>query len=368
MMNLGPLFQSFGEAGNQFADAKLQAYDQRIKKLFDQLGIKREQTEESEREERLRRLKLQPDTEEAKIQQQVDAAMNVAKKYGIQVKPEDVRSMLGFPAAAQSQVKTPFELALKQDPNLTFERWQEMQNKPEKKVDVKMTGDFVSEITDADGKSYRGHDPALPENLKAIVKEYEANAQKSEETRATREAKKNADALSRALAIGDMREAQKQRDEVFKVAKRGLSGHSFLKTIAQQVNDAEISGGVGNKWGDMLIAEGFMQLMFGVDPKALRGSPKMMETLLSQQGGWDDRAIAEFNKAINGGKMSQAVRQQALKTAQQQIDSWDQQIRQTGLLVDDTKTRALIQKYFSSVSSGEDEAIKALGGTIDAPK
>src|SRR6266850_5377633 len=102
-MNLGPLFQSIGETGNQFADAKKLVYEQKMKEIFDKLGIKREQTEESEREERLRRLKLQPDTEEAKIQQQIDSAMSVAKKYGIQVKPEDIRSMLGFPAAPQPQ-------------------------------------------------------------------------------------------------------------------------------------------------------------------------------------------------------------------------------------------------------------------------
>lgn len=360
-MNLGSVFTTIGDAGNQFADAKLQAYDTRIKKLLDQLGISTGQTQLSEMQERLRRLKLQPDTEEAKIQQQIDSAMNVAKKYGIQVKPEDVRTMLGFPAAPAGP-KNEVELFQK-DPE-QFKKFEEAkrEGKPDKKVDVKMTGDFVSEITDADGKSYRGHDPELPENLKAIVKEYEANAQKSEETRATREAKKNADALNRAMQIGDMREAQKQRDEVFKTAKRGISGHSFLKTIAQQVNDAELSGGVGNKWGDMLIAEGFMQLMFGVDPKAVRGSAKTMEYLLQKQGGWDDRAIAEMNDAINGGKLSQEVRKKALEQAMMQIQSWDEQIRQTGGLVDDEKTRALVKKYFDVVGAGEDAAMSGLGG------
>src|SRR6266850_184009 len=364
-MNLGPLFQSIGETGNQFADAKKLVYEQKMKEIFDKLGIKREQTEESEREERLRRLKLQPDTEEAKIQQQIDSAMNVAKKYGIQVKPEDIRSMLGFPAAPQAPIKTKFELWRAGHPQGTAEEFQEFEagGKPQKKDDVKMTGDFVSEITDGEtGISYPGHDPKMPDRLKSLVKEYEANAQKSEETRATREARKNAEALSRALAIGDMREAQKQRDEVFKTAKRGISGHSFLKTIAQQVNDAELAGGVGNKWGDMLIAEGFMQLMFGVDPKGIRGSPHMMQYLLEKQGGWDDRAIAEMNNAINGGKMSQEVRKKALEQAQMQIQSWDEQIRQTAGLVADAKTKALVKKYFDAVGAGEDAAMSGLGG------
>lgn len=359
-MNLGSVFTTIGDAGNQFADAKLQAYDQRIKQLMDKLGVSKEKTQIDELQERLRRLKLQPEDEQQKFAQTISSFKSV---FGRDPSDQEKQVLFGI-AAPRPPVKSLTDMWREEHPKGTAEELQEFlkENKPEKKVDVKMTGDFVSEITDADGKSYRGHDPELPENLKAIVKEYESNAQKSEETRATREAKKNADALNRAMQIGDMREAQKQRDEVFKTAKRGISGHSFLKTIAQQVNDAELSGGVGNKWGDMLIAEGFMQLMFGVDPKALRGSPKMMETLLSQQGGWDDRGIAEMNKAINGGRMSQAVREQALKSAQQQIDSWDQQIRQTGMLVDDPKTRALIQKYFNSVTAGEDAAMTGLGG------
>jgi hypothetical protein len=93
-----------------------------------------------------------------------------------------------------------------------------------------------------------------------------------------------------------------------------------------------------------------------------------MEYLLQKQGGWDDRAIAEMNDAINGGKLSQAVRKKALEQAEMQIQSWDEQIRQTAGLVDDVKTKALVQKYFNAVSAGEDAAVKALGGTIDAPK
>ncbi len=99
-MNLGGLFTTIGETGNQFANAKLLAYNERMQKLFDQLGIKREQTEEAQREENLRKSKL---TEEAKIQEQIAAAQKIAKAHGFTLSPEDIRSILSLPAAQQPQ-------------------------------------------------------------------------------------------------------------------------------------------------------------------------------------------------------------------------------------------------------------------------
>jgi len=69
-----------------------------------------------------------------------------------------------------------------------------------------------------------------------------------------------------------------------------------------------------------------------------------------------------MNNAINGGKMSQEVRKKALEQAQMQIQSWDEQIRQTAGLVDDAKTKALVKKYFDAVGAGEDAAMSGLGG------
>src|SRR6267142_1487512 len=98
-MNLGPLFQSIGETGNQFADAKKLVYEQKMKEIFDKLGIKREQTEESEREERLRRLKLQPDTEAGEYDQAMKVFDAVAEKFQEEPrhKPEILKSRHGTP-------------------------------------------------------------------------------------------------------------------------------------------------------------------------------------------------------------------------------------------------------------------------------
>lgn len=365
-MNFGAItgaLQGIGDAGNQFADAKLQAYNQRIQQLMDKLGVKREQTEQEQREENLRKSKM---TDEMKIQQQVDSLTKVAKQYGIELKAEDFRSVLGLPAAPQAPaVKTPFELWQKQNPGGTYSQWQDAQQegKSDKEVKIKSVGDQPYQITDKEGKTWSVDDPALPKNLKDELAAYNKAASKNETNKATVEARKSAEAISRAIALADAHELAKERGKVFDIAKRGLSGHSFLKTVAQQVNDAEASGGVGSKPGDLMIAEGFMQLMFGVDPKALRGSPKMMEFLLTKQGGWDDQLIGEMNKAINGGQMSQAARRKILEVAQTQIESWDQQVQQTGGLVTDKQTKAITDNYMKQVSAGEDAAMKALGGT-----
>ena len=361
-MNLGPLFQSIGAAGEKPGQAFLAIKQQQLKDLFDSLNLEQGETNLAESKERLKKLRGAPENPElAKINQSIAAFRSVFKREPTE---EEKKVLAGMPTQQAPAVKTPFEMWLKQNPEGTFTQWQDAQQagKPDKKIEIKAIGDVPYQITDEQGKSWSVHDPNLPEPLKKELDGYEAAAKKSEENKASLQARKDAEAIQRAITIGDAAELRKERGKVFDTTKRGISGHSFLKTIAQQVNLAEQSGGVGNKWGDMLIAEGFMQLMFGVDPKALRGSSKMTEFLLAKQGGWDDRAIAEMNRAINGGQMSQAVREQALQQATAQIASWDQQISQTGMLVNDAATKKLIDNYFNAVTQGEDQAMKSLGG------
>jgi hypothetical protein len=112
----------------------------------------------------------------------------------------------------------------------------------------------------------------------------------------------------------------------------------------------------------MNIAEGFMQLMFGLNPKALRGSPGMLEAILKQSGGWDDRMIAEMNKALTGGRLSQDVRQTIQEAATRQVEAWDQQVHQTAAMTDDPKVKPLMEKYDKQVLGDADKEIQDLGG------
>jgi hypothetical protein len=209
---------------------------------------------------------------------------------------------------------------------------------------------YPTEITDQSGVTWMPNDPALSPELKSIVAQVRADADKNRKLKVDEDARKTADALSRAIQVGDARELQKERDQVFRVAQRGLAGHSFLKTIQAQVESAERTGGTGTTAGDMLITESFMQLMFGVDPRALRGSPKMMEIMM-KQGGVDDRTIALYNSLVSGGRLSQDVRNDMLEKATEQIESWDQSVNMTGQLTDDDKTKALVNRYNSAIGS-----------------
>lgn len=363
-MNLGALFQSIGDAGNQFATAKLGAGQMRLKQLMDKLKQDTEATSLDDMKERLRRLKMQPDTDEAKFNQTLDTFRKVFKREPTE---QEKGILFGLPAQGGAQKITN-----------EFEGWREafkdrvgryptdqeieqhtQDKKGDKEVKVKAVGDVPYQITDKEGKTWNVDDPALPDDLKKELKAYRKAGKESAEEKATVEARKNAEAINRALAIGDARELQKQRGEVIKTARRGISGHSFLKTVAQEVATAEITGGKGTTSGDLLITEGFMQLMFGIDPKGIRGSTKTMEYLL-KQGGWDDKAIAEMNSALTGGKLSQQVRQQILEAATRQVTSWDQAVTMTGSLTDDPKTKAVIDRYLKSISQGND--LSDLGG------
>lgn len=362
-MPIGPILTAIGEAGNQFANAKLIAYQDRIQKMMDSLGLQQSEVGLSEAQERLKRLRAEPATPADALQQKFSA---YEKALGRPLTASEKSVLLGLePKQQAGPTVEDIEKHLgRKMSEAELERYYAIAPKevPEKKVDIKSVGDVPYQITDEQGKTWSVHDPNLPDHLKKEVADYEAAAKKNETNKATLQARKDAEAIQRAITIGDAAELRKERGKVFDTTKRGISGHSFLKTIAQQVNLAEMSGGTGNKWGDLLIAEGFMQLMFGVDPKALRGSPQMTKFLLEKQGGWDDRLIAEMNNALNGGQMSQNAREQALEQATAQMASWDQQILQTGQLVDDAATKKLVDNYFKAVSQGEDQFVKSLGG------
>jgi hypothetical protein len=235
---------------------------------------------------------------------------------------------------------------------------------------------YPTEITDQSGVTWMPNDPALSPELKSIVAQVRADADKNRDLKSNEDARKTADAISRAMQIGDYRELQKERGKVFDLAKRALAGHSFLKTIQAQVESAERTGGTGTTAGDMLITESFMQLMFGVDPRALRGSPKMMEIMM-RQGGVDDRTIALYNSLVSGGRLSQDVRNDMLEKAGEQVQSWDQSVNMTGQLTDDVKTKDLVNRYNSTIgsnaftagASGSNTDFRDLGGKkVPEPK
>jgi hypothetical protein len=351
------LLQGIGEAGSQVGQAKLDADAAKLKTLMDSLKMQQSGLDIDETKERLRRLKLAPDSEEAKMNQQIAAIEGVLKR---KLTPDEKKIVAGLaPLPAARLARTPAELYMEEHPNATAQQLKEFTEKDQrdKKVDIK-----EGLITDADGKTWDASDPNLPPELKKLYAANRKAHQEDLQEKATIEARKNAEALQKAVQLGDIREQQKQRMEVVKVVQRGINGHGFLRSVAQEVAAAEAGGGTGTKFGDMNIAEGFMQLMFGVNPKALRGSPAMLETILKQSGGWDDRAIAEINRAYNGGRLSQEVRNQILEAATRQVSAWDQQVYQTGdLLSDDPKTKALVEKYRQKVAEGS--SLSDLGGT-----
>jgi hypothetical protein len=361
-MNLGTItgaLQGIGSAGGDFAQAKLDANAAKLKALFDSLKMQEGKVNLDDAQERLRRLKLSPDSEEAKMNAQI---ASIEKVLNRKLTEEEKKIVVGLPSpAAPKTLTTPQALYMREHPNATAEELQKFESqgkdRPDKKVEVK-----EGLVTDADGKTWDANDPNLPPDLKKLVAANRRAHQGDLEEKATIEARKNAEAIAKAIQLGDIREAEKQRMEVVKTVQRGINGHGFLRSVAQEVAAAEQNGGRGTKYGDMNIAEGFMQLMFGLNPKALRGSPGMLETTLKQAGGWDDRAIAEINKAYTGGRLSQEVRNQILEAAARQVGSWDQQVFQTGdMLAEDPKTTALVQKYRQKIAEGN--SLSDLGAT-----
>lgn len=372
MVNLATLssvFQSLGDQGSQVAQAKFAADDYRLKQILDKLGVQQAQLGIEETQERIRREKQEPSTATEEMQAKFSAIESVLgrkltapEKQIILGLPattmtvDDARrqiaeSMKGWTAQERSAVQPTVDYYLSQgDPEKAYqvvsqfaERIAERPPKETKVITTAGTG-IPYEVMDENGRTWRISDPDLPDNLRSMVKDYITAHKEGLEQSATIEARKNAEMLERAIKVGDAAEARKQRDQIFKTAQRGVAGHSFLKTVSQEVAEADLTGGKGTTAGDMMIVEGFMQLMFGVDPKALRGSPKMMEVLL-KQGGWDDRTIAMFNSAMTGGKLSQDVRNQILQAAQRQVGSWDQAVIDSGGLTSDPQVQAMVERY-----------------------
>jgi hypothetical protein len=365
-MNLTGLLTGIGQAGSDVAQAKLDAQQANLKALFDKLGLKQGEVNLAESQERLKKMQGNPDLEKAN--QTLAAFKSV---FGRDPSEQEKSFLFGMPQAPAVKPPTNKLEAWRaaymkehggQEPTAAEIEGFDKKEPTDKAVKVSMTGDIATQVTDADGKTWRAHDPALPPELAAIVKDHEQAAETTEKRKASLEAEKTAAALRKAIALGDIHAQQKEYTDIWKVAQRGINGHGFLKTVAQEVAASEAGGGRGTKFGDMNIAEGFMQLMFGLNPKALRGSPQMLEAILKQSGGWDDRAIANINGAITGGRLSQDVRNQIQEAATRQVEAWDQQVRQTAALTDDPKVKALMEKYDKQVLGDVDQEIKDLGG------
>ena len=364
-MNLAGLLTGVGQAGSDVAQGKLDAQQAQLKDLFDKLNLQQGQTNLATSQEHLKKLQGNPELEK---QTQLRAAFKSI--FGRDPSDDEQKFLFGMPQP--TPVKPPTnktemlraaymrEHGGQEPPSEVIQSW-DQKEKPDKKVQVEMTGDIATAVHDADGKTWRAHDPNLPPELQQLVKDKEEAALTTEKQKANDEARKSAELLNRAITLGDIRAQQKEYQDIWKVAQRGINGHGFLRTVAQEVAAADAGGGTGTKYGDMNIAEGFMQLMFGLNPKALRGSPQMLESILKQSGGWDDRAIAEMNKAINGGRLSQAVRNQIQEAATRQVEAWDQQVHQTAALTEDQKVKALIEKYDKQTVGDADAEAKGLG-------
>jgi hypothetical protein len=224
-------------------------------------------------------------------------------------------------------------------------------------------------IRGADNKEWSIYDPDLPPDLKKLVDAEKKRKSDEAEQKATVEARKNAEAITKALTVMNMQEAKKGYDNVLKAATRGAAGHSFLKSVEDQVDAARANNGNGTTSGDLLLIEGYMQLMFGADPKALRGSPQM-QTQLLKQGGVDDQAVAWWQSVKSGGRLSQGVREQILDASKSQVGAFDQYVNTTGQLVDDPTVKKLVTNYNariagtgSSQSPNKKNDATDLGGT-----
>lgn len=221
-------------------------------------------------------------------------------------------------------------------------------------------------VSDKDGKEWSIYDPQLPDDLKQLVASAKKREGEEDAKKALDEANKFAQTTARMLQMADVREQQKAYDATLKVANRGVAGHSFLKTVQDQVARAGANGGQGTTSGDLLLIEGYMQLMFGVDPKALRGSPQMQAQLL-KQGGVDDRVAAWFQNVRSGGKLDQSVRQEILDSSTGQVQAFDQAVRQTGELTDNAKVKDLVNRYNRAVGGTGQQQQTQGGGAAPPP-
>lgn len=371
-MNLTGLLTGIGQAGSDVAQGKLDADQAKLKDLFDKLGLKQGQVNLQESEERLRKLQGAPSNETEKIQQQLTALRAAAKQIGLTLTPEQEGQFLGIvpPPSKTPAITNRFEGLRaaymrehggQEPPTEVIQSWDKQPTEKAVKINTTKSGEPY-EIVDADGKTYRYGDPNMPQAAKDALKDWENQESKGERKKAVDEARKSAELLARSMALMDAREADKERGKLIDVARRGISGHSYLQAVQQEVAAAGIGGGKGTTSGDRIISDGFMQLMFGPDAKGIRGSTQVMEIML-KQGGWDDKLIGKLNDALSGGKLSQDVRQQILETSSRQVGIWDAYVQNFGSLTDDPKSKAVLSKYWENVYKGEDATAKTLGAT-----
>jgi hypothetical protein len=390
-MNFAPLFQSFGDLGSQYGQAKMDAAEFRLKQFIEQLRAQQGQAGLAESQERLRRLKLEPDTPEAALNARIEAIRKQAGSMGFTLGESDYRKLLGLSEppvdrnavkaqiaemakAAPEQMREPIAMLSREidllppgaDPLPVLEKAQSLfaqaDKAANKTIDIK-TVPGTSEpwkITDRTGKDWNVNDPNLPADLKGELSSFASAQATGEKKKAIDEARRSAIAEARAMRMLDAREQQKEEGKLLDVARRGIAGHTYLKAVAQEVSAAEQTPGMtGTTSGDRVIAEGFMQLMFGPEAKGIRGSTAVMDSML-QQGGWTDQGIAKLNNALSGGRLSQDVRKQILETSQRQVGIWDGYVQQYGWLTENDRTKNVISHYWKAVTEGND--LSDLGG------
>lgn len=108
-MNIGALtgaLQGVGEAGGQVAQGKLDAQAAKLKALLDSLKMQEGTVNLEETKERLRRLRLSPDSEESRVQQQVGA---IEKALGRKLTEEEKKTILGLPGLSPQKITNEFE-------------------------------------------------------------------------------------------------------------------------------------------------------------------------------------------------------------------------------------------------------------------
>jgi hypothetical protein len=202
----------------------------------------------------------------------------------------------------------------------------------------------------------------VPKDKATQVSQLLEGQQREANQKALDEARKNAEILARAVQLGDIRSQQKARSDFANLTKRAVAGHAYLKSTEQEVAEAgKTKDQTGTIAGDRLIVEGYMQLMFGIDPKALRGSPTFMASML-KAGGVDDRTISLYNGLRTGASLNQSVREQYLDAAKRQIQSWDYAVAaQASLNPDDPIISKEAANYATSIAtqdSGEKQSKK----------
>ncbi len=363
-MNLAGLLTGIGQAGSDVAQGKLDAEQAKLKDLFDKLGLKQGETNLATSQERLKKLQGNPELEK---QTQLRAAFKSI--FGRDPSDDEQKFLFGMPQPVAAKPPTNRIEMLRaaymrehggqEPPSDVIQSWDKQPAEKAVKINTTKSGEPY-EIVDADGKTYRYGDPNMPQEAKNALKDWETQESKGERKKAIDEARKSAELLARSMAMMDAREAEKERGKLIDVARRGISGHTYLQAVQQEVAAAAAGGGKGTTSGDRVISDGFMQLMFGPDAKGIRGSTQVMEIML-KQGGWDDKLIAKLNDALSGGKLSQDVRQQILETSSRQVGIWDAYVQNFGSLTDDPKSKAILSKYWENVYKAEDATANSLG-------